>query len=174
MHNENKILVGLRITVLDNPRRPTLFRPALQPSRDGSRRLEAGDRRARVEAAFLFACGVEGPARETRNPDAGMSRQPSHRRFGRHRKVGGHAARADSQGSRIQPEGIEVVFFAADSGTEKLRDTEYMQNLARRLSTEDATGNNVLLGQNVNAQPVPKPRAAACVSSCWAGTAWRG
>src|SRR5262249_32724034 len=34
----------------------------------------------------------------------------------------------------LKPEGIEVVFFGTDSGTEKIRDAEYKQNFARSLS----------------------------------------
>ena len=56
----------------------------------------------------------------------------------------------------LHPEGIEVVFFAADSGPEKIRDVEYKQNFARSLSAEDAIKNNVLLCYEMNGQPLAK------------------
>jgi DMSO/TMAO reductase YedYZ molybdopterin-dependent catalytic subunit len=57
----------------------------------------------------------------------------------------------------LHPEGIEVVFFAADSGTEKIRDAEYKQNFARSLSADDALKNgNLFLCYELNGQPLPK------------------
>lgn len=60
----------------------------------------------------------------------------------------------------IEPQGIEVVFFAADSGTEKIRDAEYKQNFARSLSVEDALNGNAWLAFEMNGQPLEKPHGA--------------
>lgn len=55
----------------------------------------------------------------------------------------------------IRPEGIEVVFFGADQGTEEIRDVEVVQNFARSMSLEDATAGDVLLAYEVNGEPLP-------------------
>src|ERR1041384_2659607 len=54
----------------------------------------------------------------------------------------------------IRPEGVEVVFFGADSGTEKIRDADYKQNFARSLALEDALKGNILLCYELNGQPL--------------------
>ena len=74
----------------------------------------------------------------------------------------------------IQPAGIEVVFFAADSGTEKIRDADYAQNFARSLSTEDAEKSNVLLGYELNGKPLPKTHGGPVrlIVPGWYGVAW--
>lgn len=55
----------------------------------------------------------------------------------------------------VRPEGIEVVFFGADEGTETIRDIEVTQNFARSLSLEDAMADGVLLAYEVNGEPLP-------------------
>lgn len=55
----------------------------------------------------------------------------------------------------VRPEGIEVVFFGADQGTEEIRDIEVTQNFARSMSLEDATAADVLLAYEVNGEPLP-------------------
>ena len=74
----------------------------------------------------------------------------------------------------IQPAGIEVVFFASDSGTEKIRDAEYPQNFARSLSIDDAERNNVLLGYELNGKPLPKTHGGPVrlIVPGWYGVCW--
>lgn len=74
----------------------------------------------------------------------------------------------------VKPESIEAVFFAADSGTEKIRDGEYKQNFARSLSLEDAFKNNVLLGYEMNGQPLGKSHGGPVrlIVPGWYGVAW--
>ena len=55
----------------------------------------------------------------------------------------------------VRPEGIEVVFFGADVGTETIRDIEVQQNFARSLSLEDAMSSGALLAWEVNGEPLP-------------------
>ena len=74
----------------------------------------------------------------------------------------------------LHPEGIEVVFFAADSGTEKIRDAEYKQNFARSLSAEDVAKNNVLLCYEMNGQPLAKSHGGPVrlIAPGYYGVAW--
>jgi DMSO/TMAO reductase YedYZ molybdopterin-dependent catalytic subunit len=55
----------------------------------------------------------------------------------------------------VAPDGIEVVFFGADTGTEEIRDIEVTQNFARSMSLEDATAAGVLLAWEVNGETLP-------------------
>lgn len=55
----------------------------------------------------------------------------------------------------VRPEGIEVVFFGADEGTETIRDIEVTQNFARSLSLADAMAGDILLAYEVNGEPLP-------------------
>jgi DMSO/TMAO reductase YedYZ molybdopterin-dependent catalytic subunit len=69
---------------------------------------------------------------------------------------------------------IEVVFFAADHGVEKIRGGEYPQHFARSLSLQDATRANVLLGYQMNGQPLDKKHGAPLrlIVPGWYGIAW--
>jgi DMSO/TMAO reductase YedYZ molybdopterin-dependent catalytic subunit len=55
----------------------------------------------------------------------------------------------------ILEDGIEVVFFGADTGEETIRDTEVTQHFARSMSVEDAMDPNLLLAWEVNGAPLP-------------------
>jgi DMSO/TMAO reductase YedYZ molybdopterin-dependent catalytic subunit len=55
----------------------------------------------------------------------------------------------------VLSEGIEVVFFGADEGTEEIRDVEVVQNFARSMSVEDAMAGDVMLAYEVNGEPLP-------------------
>ena len=55
----------------------------------------------------------------------------------------------------VRPDGIEVVFFGADQGTEEIRDMEVVQNFARSMSLEDATAADVLLAYEVSGESLP-------------------
>jgi len=74
----------------------------------------------------------------------------------------------------IQPEGIEVVFFGADVGTEKIRDGEFKQHFARSLSAADAQHSNVFLAYELNGQALPKSHGGPVrlVVPGWYGVAW--
>ena len=49
---------------------------------------------------------------------------------------------------------IEVAFWAADKGKEKIRDNEYEQNFARAMSVADAMGEDAILAYEMNGQPL--------------------
>lgn len=55
----------------------------------------------------------------------------------------------------VRPEGVEVVFFGADTGTETIRDIEVEQTFARSLSLQDAAADDILLAYEVNGVPLP-------------------
>lgn len=55
----------------------------------------------------------------------------------------------------LRDEGIEVVFFGADEGTETIREIEVTQNFARSLSVDDAMADDVILAYEVNGEPLP-------------------
>ena len=54
--------------------------------------------------------------------------------------------------AKVAPEAVEAVFFAADSGTEKIRGADYKQNFARSLPVAEAMSNDVLLCYEMNGQ----------------------
>ncbi len=55
---------------------------------------------------------------------------------------------------KIAPEAVEAVFFAADTGTEKIRGADYKQNFARSLPVGEAMSNDVLLCYDMNGKPL--------------------
>jgi DMSO/TMAO reductase YedYZ molybdopterin-dependent catalytic subunit len=55
----------------------------------------------------------------------------------------------------VRPEGIEVVFFGADVGSETIRDVEVEQQFARSMSLEDAAAEELILAYEVNGEPLP-------------------
>lgn len=54
----------------------------------------------------------------------------------------------------IRPEGIEVVFYGADKGTESIRDTEAEQNFGRSMHYGDALQPDVILAYEMNGEPL--------------------
>jgi DMSO/TMAO reductase YedYZ molybdopterin-dependent catalytic subunit len=52
-------------------------------------------------------------------------------------------------------EAREVIFWAADSGTEKIRGAEYEQNFARSMSLDEALASDALIAYEMNGQPLP-------------------
>ncbi|MFN7921092.1 MAG: sulfite oxidase [Bryobacteraceae bacterium] len=74
----------------------------------------------------------------------------------------------------VKPGGIEVVFFAADSGVEKIRNAEYPQNFARSLSVRDAMKDDVLVCWELNGKPLDKNHGAPVrlIVPGWYGVAW--
>jgi len=60
----------------------------------------------------------------------------------------------------LKPGAIEAVFFAADTGTEKIRNNDYPQNFVRSLSVEDAMRREVLLCYSMNGEPLDHKHGA--------------
>jgi DMSO/TMAO reductase YedYZ molybdopterin-dependent catalytic subunit len=58
------------------------------------------------------------------------------------------------KGAGPSADAIEVVFWAADKGKEKIRDNEYEQNFARAMSIEDAMGSGTILAYEMNGLPL--------------------
>jgi DMSO/TMAO reductase YedYZ molybdopterin-dependent catalytic subunit len=56
--------------------------------------------------------------------------------------------------AKFAPETAEAVFFAADTGTEKIRGTDYKQNFARSLPIAEALSNDVILCYEMNSKPL--------------------
>jgi DMSO/TMAO reductase YedYZ molybdopterin-dependent catalytic subunit len=56
--------------------------------------------------------------------------------------------------ARPTSDAVEVAFWGADSGKEKIREKEYEQNFARSLSIKDATELDALLAWEMNGQPL--------------------
>jgi len=58
------------------------------------------------------------------------------------------------EAARPSEDAIEVVFWAADKGKEKIRDNEYEQRFARTLSVADAKSSGAILAYQMNGQPL--------------------
>ncbi|MBL8179415.1 MAG: molybdopterin-dependent oxidoreductase, partial [Bryobacterales bacterium] len=74
----------------------------------------------------------------------------------------------------VKPEGTEVVFYAADAATEKIRGGDYPQHFARSLALRDAMKENVLLCWEMDGQALHKNHGAPLrlVVPGWYGVAW--
>ncbi|MBI3207944.1 MAG: molybdopterin-dependent oxidoreductase [Candidatus Solibacter usitatus] len=74
----------------------------------------------------------------------------------------------------VKPDGIEAVFFAADTGVEKIRGADYKQNFARSLAVKDAMKENILLCWEMNGEPLNKNHGAPLrlIVPDWYGVAW--
>jgi len=74
----------------------------------------------------------------------------------------------------VKEGGIEVVFFAADTGKEKIRGGEYEQQFSRSLSMGEAMKENVLLCYEMNGKPLERNHGAPVrlVAPGWYGVAW--
>jgi DMSO/TMAO reductase YedYZ molybdopterin-dependent catalytic subunit len=74
----------------------------------------------------------------------------------------------------LQPEGIEVVFYGADEGTEKIRGGEYKQHFARSLAVPEALKETVLLAWEMNGAPLGNRHGGPLrlVVPGWYGVAW--
>lgn len=102
--------------------------------------------RERVEQDVGFECG-------------GNSNRILHGLIGNARWAGLNLA-ALLKESGVKPEGKEVVFFGADTGTEELRRIEVEQNFARSLSIDDAMRPEVMLAYGMNGDPLPETHGA--------------
>src|SRR4051794_35477046 len=60
------------------------------------------------------------------------------------------------QAAGILDQGIEVVVFGSDTGTEEVRDIKMPQHFARSLSVPDAMDANNLLRYEMNGEPLPQ------------------
>jgi DMSO/TMAO reductase YedYZ molybdopterin-dependent catalytic subunit len=74
----------------------------------------------------------------------------------------------------VKAEAIEAVFFAADTGTEKIRGGEYKQNFARSLPVKEALRDDVLVCWEMNGKPLEKTHGAPArlIVPGWYGVAW--
>lgn len=74
----------------------------------------------------------------------------------------------------VQADAVEAAFWGADSGKEKIRDTEYDQNFARSLSKADAMRDDILLAWEMNGQPLAADHGAPLrlIVPGWYGIAW--
>ncbi len=74
----------------------------------------------------------------------------------------------------VKPDGIEVVFFSADQGREKIRDNEYPQSFARSLALTDAMSETVLLAYAMNGEPLTQAHGAPVrlIVPGWYAVAW--
>ena len=73
----------------------------------------------------------------------------------------------------LKPEGVEVVFWGADQGKEKIRESAYEQNFARSLSVQDAVWPTHLLCYEMNGEPLPAAHGypVRLISPGWYGIA---
>jgi DMSO/TMAO reductase YedYZ molybdopterin-dependent catalytic subunit len=74
----------------------------------------------------------------------------------------------------IKPEGIEVVFFGVDQGTEKIRGKDYPQNFGRSLAIQDAAKDTVLVAYEMNGEPLDAKHGGPLrlIVPGWYGIAW--
>jgi DMSO/TMAO reductase YedYZ molybdopterin-dependent catalytic subunit len=74
----------------------------------------------------------------------------------------------------MRAEAVDVVFFAADKGTEKIRGGDYPQQFARSLDKADAMKDNVLVCWEMNGAPLTKNHGAPVrlMAPGWYGVAW--
>jgi DMSO/TMAO reductase YedYZ molybdopterin-dependent catalytic subunit len=76
--------------------------------------------------------------------------------------------------SGVKPEAIEVAFWGADAGKEKIRDHEYEQNFARALPLAEATREDVILAWEMNGKPLSPEHGfpLRLIVPGWYGIAW--
>jgi DMSO/TMAO reductase YedYZ molybdopterin-dependent catalytic subunit len=68
---------------------------------------------------------------------------------------GGTSLKALLEEAGVKAEGIEVVFYGADKGTEKIRDIDVEQNFGRSMHIDDALSGDILLAYEMNGEPLP-------------------
>ena len=74
----------------------------------------------------------------------------------------------------LKPEAVEVAFWGADKGKEKVRNNEVEQNFARALSVKNALREDVLLCWAMNGEPLTQGHGfpLRLVVPGWYGVAW--
>jgi len=74
----------------------------------------------------------------------------------------------------VAPEAVEVAFWGADTGKEKIRGAEYEQNFARSLSIAHAMRDDVLLAYEMNGKPLAPGHGfpLRLIVPGWYGIAW--
>lgn len=74
----------------------------------------------------------------------------------------------------IKPEAVEVAFWGADQGKEKIRGEEFEQNFARTLPIEQALRDDVILAYEMNGDALPAAHGGPLrlVVPGWYGIAW--
>lgn len=97
-------------------------------------------RRPKVEIDAGFECGGNNP-------------NIFHGLIGNAR-WGGVRLRDLLRDARVQPAGIEIVFYGVDKGTEKIRDTDVEQSFGRSLALDDALAEQVLVAYEMNGAPL--------------------
>lgn len=70
-------------------------------------------------------------------------------------KWGGVRVRDLLNDAGVQDAGIEVVFYAGDTGTENIRDIDVEQSFARSLHIDDAMRSEVMIAYEMNGIPLP-------------------
>ncbi|MES2605891.1 MAG: molybdopterin-dependent oxidoreductase [Pseudomonadota bacterium] len=68
---------------------------------------------------------------------------------------GGTSLKALLEEAGVQAEGIEVVFYGVDKGTEKIREVDVEQSFGRSMHISDAMSGDVLLAYEMNGEPLP-------------------
>jgi DMSO/TMAO reductase YedYZ molybdopterin-dependent catalytic subunit len=74
----------------------------------------------------------------------------------------------------VKSAAIQIAFWGADRGKEKIRNKDYEQNFARTLTLEQATADNVLLAWAMNDQPLAADHGfpLRLIVPGWYGIAW--
>jgi DMSO/TMAO reductase YedYZ molybdopterin-dependent catalytic subunit len=70
-------------------------------------------------------------------------------------KWGGVRVRDLLSNAAVQDAGIEVVFYAGDTGTENIRDIDVEQSFARSMHIDDAMRPEVMIAYEMNGAPLP-------------------
>jgi len=70
-------------------------------------------------------------------------------------KWGGVRVRDLLNDAGVRDAGIEVVFYAGDTGTEKIREIDVEQSFARSLHIDDAMRSEVMIAYEMNGMPLP-------------------
>jgi DMSO/TMAO reductase YedYZ molybdopterin-dependent catalytic subunit len=98
-------------------------------------------RRPRIERTLVFEC-------------SGNRERALHGMVGNARWAGCRL-RDLLREARPSRDAREVIFWAADSGTEEIRGKEYRQNFARSMSLDEALASDALLAYELNGAPLP-------------------
>jgi len=73
---------------------------------------------------------------------------------------GGVSLRSLLSAAGVRREGIEVVFYGADSGTENIRDIDVEQSFGRSMEFTDAMSTDAILAWEMNGEPLPHMHGA--------------